>query len=124
MRSLVFAGEIEVFVIGALDDGSSAGQHAVDVFDVGGAPPTRQQRTGGGAAVLVGEDDGIDERLPVSLAIHEQRDVGELADGVLACVEDRSSGDDVRVVAGHFAEAGSGYLKFGAGRGELLAAVD
>ena len=66
---------------------------AVDEFDVGGAAPGRHQAIGLGAAVLVGEDHRV-AQLPSArrrdvLVPHQQRQIGELADGIRSRVDDR-----------------------------------
>ena len=66
---------------------------AVDELDVGGASPGRHQAIGLRAAVLVGEDHRVAILAAAwrrhDLVPHQQRQIGELADGVRARVDDR-----------------------------------
>ena len=67
--------------------------HAVDELDVGGPAPSRHQPIGLGAAVLVGKDHRVAElaaaRRRLDFVPHDQRQIGELADGVGPGVDQR-----------------------------------
>ena len=66
---------------------------AVDVFDVGGAAPSRHQTIGRRAAVFIREDHRIAVPFAaigwLNLVPHQQWHVVELPDGILARVHDR-----------------------------------
>ena len=70
---------------------------SVDIFEIGKPAPGRKQTVGRRAAILVAEDHRITDppsALRVFLLVpHQQRDIGEPADGVGSRVENRGQSD-------------------------------
>jgi len=107
--------------------------HAVDELDVGGPAPRRHQAIGLRAAVLVREDHGITV-LPAAgrrhdFVPHQQRQIGELPDGVGPRVDDRRHRQRGVVGASRkeHGHVGSGHVQRhgpGAGRGHFRIAIE
>ncbi len=120
----------DISVVAGLDECASGGAmgiepDAVDVFNVGGASPAGHEGAGGGAAVLIGEDDGVFEDALVAIAgagdVGEERDVGETREGIGAGIEDGGvSEEEVAGIGGiDLADAGVMDLEAGVFGGEL-----
>jgi hypothetical protein len=120
----------DILVAAGLDEGPDWGAigvepDAVDVLDVGGAPPAGHEGAGGGATILIGEDDGVFEDALIAVdgagGVGKERDIGEAGKGIGAGVEDGGVGEQmiVGVGGGDFADAGVVDFEAGVFGGEF-----